>query len=85
MKRAMRVWAAAQRAPGSARPFQGVRLEALWASKSPKATATAKSKILTPRLLGCARGLKGRGSAQRDAAVANRRFAPPYPADGEAV
>ena len=25
------------------------RLEALWASKSPKATATAKSKILTPR------------------------------------
>ena len=27
----------------------GSRLEALWASKSPKATATAKSKILTPR------------------------------------
>ena len=27
----------------------GSRLEALWASKSPKATATAKSEILTPR------------------------------------
>ena len=41
------------------RPFEGERLEALWASKSPKATATAKSKILTPRLLGGVEGFKG--------------------------
>ena len=59
LKRAMRVWAAAQRAPGSARPFEGERLEALWASKSASPTATAKSKILTPRLRGCLRGPKG--------------------------
>ena len=50
-------------APGAASPrsgrFKGERLEALWASKSPKATATAKSKILTPRLLGGVEGFKG--------------------------
>ena len=58
----MRGWPRAGGGEPPQRPFEGERLEALWASKSPKATATAKSKILTPRLLGGVEGFKGEDS-----------------------